>query len=156
MIDLPDNGLYRTTQPMPGNEETFPADALVYVGQSQNGGGKFVVRPGSNRRNRWFWGEPTTPLRTPTWARTLKSLPSEGFYTLPDTLDFEGGGRWLKNAIVELGYNAEGKGILFVGEWREDGNENALYFSDRGMLIEDKLLERLTWAPILPTRNTNA
>ncbi len=62
----------------------------------------------------------------------------------------------MKNAIVELGYNAEGKGILFVGEWREDGNDNALHFSDRGMLIEDKLLDRLIWAPILPTRNTNA
>lgn len=151
MIDLPDNGLYRTTQPMPGNEETFPADVLVYVGQSQNGGGKFVVRPGSNRRNRWFWGEPTTPLRTPTWARTLKSLPSEGFYTLPDTLDFEGGGRWLKNAIVELGYNEKGQGIIFVAQWREDGTENILQFSQRGMMVDDKLLARLTWAPILPS-----
>jgi hypothetical protein len=150
MIDLPDNGLYRTTQPMPGHEETIPADVLVYVGQSQNGGGKFVVRPGSNRRNRWFWGEPTTPLRTPTWARTLKSLPVEGFYTLPETLDFEGGGRWLKNAIVELGYNERGQGILFVAQWREDGSDNALHFSQRGMLVNDSLLARLTWAPILP------
>jgi hypothetical protein len=150
MIDLPDNGLYRTTQPMPGHEEAFPADVLVFVGQSQNGGGKFVVRPGSNRRNRWFWGEPTTPLRTPTWARTLKSLPSEGFYTLPETIDFESGGRWLKNAIVELGYNERGQGIIFVAQWREDGNENALHFSQRGMVVDDRMLARLSWAPILP------
>lgn len=135
---------------MPGHEEAFPADVLVFVGQSQNGGGKFVVRPGSNRRNRWFWGEPTTPLRTPTWARTLKSLPSEGFYTLPETIDFESGGRWLKNAIVELGYNERGQGIIFVAQWREDGNENALHFSQRGMVVDDRMLARLSWAPILP------
>lgn len=152
MLDLPDPGLYRTTQPMPGNEEAFPADVLVYVGQPQNGGVKFVVRPGQNRRNRWFWGDPTTPLRSPSWAKTLRALPSEGFYTLPESIEFDGGGRWLKNAIVQLGYNEKGQGILFVGEWHEDGEENALYFSDKGLMIDDAMLERLQWAPILPTK----
>ncbi len=153
MLDLPDPGLYRTTQPMPGHEAEFPAGVLVFIGQAQNGGGKFVVRPSDNRRNRWFWREPTTPLRSPTWAKTLKPLPSEGFYTLPETVEFDGGGRWVKNAVVELGYNGSGQGILFVGEWREDGTENALYFSERGLLISDEMLERLVWAPILPVRN---
>ncbi|HYO93253.1 MAG TPA: hypothetical protein VER33_02025 [Polyangiaceae bacterium] len=139
---------------MPGHEEQFPSGVLVYVGQSQNGGGTFVVRPTENRRNRWYWRDPTTPLRAATWARTLKSLPSEGFYTLPESIEFEGGGRWVKNAIVELGYNDKAQGILFVAEWREDGNENALYFSEKGLLVNDQLLERLTWAPILPARTS--
>ena len=152
MLELPDNGLYRTTQPLPGHEDTFPAGVLVYIGESTNGGGKFVVRPGSNRRNRWFWGEPITPLRSPTWARTLKQLPSEGFYTLPQTLEFDGGGKWLKNAIVELGYNGEGQGIIFVGQWREDGSDNVLYFSQQGMRVDDDMLAKLVWAPILPTQ----
>ncbi len=138
---------------MPGNESAFPAGVLVYVGQSKNGGGKFVVRPGQNRRNRWFWGEPTTPLRSPSWAKTLKPLPSEGFYTLPESVELEGGGRWLKNAIVQLGYNGEGRGIIFVAEWQENGDVNALHFSDRGLIIEDSMLDRLTWAPILPLRD---
>ncbi len=150
MLDLPDPGLYRTTQPMPGHEETFPAGVLVYLGQPSNGGVKFVVRPGQNRRNHWFWGDPTTPLRSPSWAKTLKALPSEGFYTLPKTLELEGGGRWLKNAIVQLGYNEAGQGILFVGEWHEDEDENALHFSDHGIMIDDSMLEQLLWAPILP------
>jgi hypothetical protein len=153
MLDLPDPGLYRTTQPMPGNEEGFPANVLVYVGQPQNGGVKFVVRPGQNRRNRWFWGEPTTPLRSPSWAKTLKALPSEGFYVLPETIELDGGGRWLANAIVQLGYNERGQGILFVGEWHESGDTNALFFSDKGMMIDDTLLGRLTWAPILPVKS---
>jgi hypothetical protein len=150
MLDLPENGLYRTTTAMPGHEDAFPADVLVYIGEKS--GQKFVVRPGQNRNNRWYWGEPTTVMRSPTWGRTLKRLPSEGFYTLPEDLNFEGGGRWLKNAIVQLGYNAQGQGIIFVGESRDTATDNALYFSDRGMLISDELLERLIWAPILPVR----
>ncbi|HEY5956838.1 MAG TPA: hypothetical protein VIV60_09810 [Polyangiaceae bacterium] len=156
MFELPDPGLYRTTTAMPGHEEQFPANALVFVGQAANGGGIFVVRPGANRKNRWFWGEPTTPLRSPTWSKTLKPLPSEGFYVLPDAIELDGGGRWLKGAIVQLGYNAEGHGILFVAEWNEDATENVLAFSDKGILVDDKMLDRLIWAPILPTRNQQA
>lgn len=156
MLDLPDPGLYRTTQPYPGHEEAFPAGVLVYLGQPQNGGVKFVVRPGQNRNNRWFWGDPTTPLRSPSWAKTLKALPSEGFYTLPETVELEGGGKWLKNAIVQLGYNENGQGIIFVAEHREDAAENALHFSDRGILVSDSMLDRLIWAPILPVRAGSA
>ncbi|MEM9696950.1 MAG: hypothetical protein AAGA56_30720, partial [Myxococcota bacterium] len=79
-------------------------------------------------------------------------LPPEGFYTLPEELSFEGGGRWLKNAIIQLGYNQEGKGIIFVGEQRDSEERNILVFSDRGRLIDDSLLNRLVWAPILPVR----
>ena len=150
MIDLPEPGLYRTTTPYPGHEEAFPAGALVYVGQPSNGGVKFVVRPGRNENNRWFWGDPTTPLRSVSWGKTLKRLPSEGFYTLPDEINLDGGGRWLKNAIVQLGYNGEGRGILFIAERRDGEATNALFFSDKGMSIEDSMLDRLSWAPILP------
>jgi hypothetical protein len=73
---------------------------------------------------------------------------------LPEALEFEGGGRWLKGAIIELGYNERGQGIVFVGEWQEDGTENVLTFSDRGLVINDTLLDRLIWAPILPTRKS--
>ncbi len=154
MLDLPEPGLYRTTQAYPGHEEAFPANVLVYVGRSNNGGSVFVVRPGSNRRNRWYWGEPTTLLRSPTWAKTLKKLPAEGFYTLPEPLVFEGGGRWLADAIVQLGYNDKGQGIAFVAQWKEDGTENVLSFSERGVVLEDRILERLRWAPILPRTDT--
>jgi len=138
---------------MPDHETDFPAGVLVYVGERQPGGERFVVRPGQNRNNRWYWGEPTTPLRSPTWARTLKRLPAEGFYTLPDTLQMDGGGRWLKNAIVQLGYNGSGQGILFVAERHESTEDNVLKFNTRGMMIDDSLLDRLTWAPILPVRD---
>ncbi len=154
MFELPDAGLYRTTEPYPGHEDLFPAGVLVYLGQSANGSGSFVVRPGANRRNRWFWGEPTTILRSPSWAKSLRKLPPEGFYILPESVELEGGGRWLKNAIVQLGYNELGQGIIFVAEWRESSNENILQFSDRGLPVKDSLLERLVWAPILPVEES--
>jgi len=149
-FDLPEPGLYRTTTALPGSEAAIPENVLVFVGQKPDGGGRFVVRPGQNRQNRWYWGEPTVPLRSPTWGKTLRRLPQEGFYNLPETLNLDGGGRWVENAIVQLGYNEQGQGILFVAERREGDATNALFFSDRGVKIEDRLLDRLRWAPILP------
>lgn len=151
MIKLPDPGLYRTTKPYPGMENEFPANALVYVGRKPEGA-TFVVKPGANRRNRWFWGDPVTILRSVSWGESLKALRPQGFYTLPEDLDLGGGGRWLKGAIVQLGYNQEGRGIIFVGEDHEGEERNILAFSDKGMMIDDSLLERLTWAPILPVQ----
>jgi hypothetical protein len=156
MIELPEPGLYRTTEPMPGHEQAFPAGVLVYVGQLQNGGSRFVVRPGRNTHNRWYWGEPTTPLRSPTWASTLVMLRAEGFYTLPERIELEGGGYWLENAVVQLGYNERGQAILFVAQRREDSADNALYFSDRGLIVSDEMLARLQWAPILPVPKKGA
>ena len=149
-MKLPDPGLYRTTAPYPGHEDTIPAGVLVYVGVKPNGGLPFVVKPGANRNNRWFWGEPTIPLRAASWAKSLVKLPPEGFYTLPEEIVFDGGGKWLKNAVVQLGYNEEGKGIIFVGEQHEGEERNILVFSDRGRMADDALLKRLNWAPILP------
>jgi hypothetical protein len=84
------------------------------------------------------------------WERTLKRLPAEGFYTLPEDLKVGDNGLWRQNAIVQLGYNPQGEGILFVGERHEGSEQNALVFSDRGIRIPDDLLFRLNWAPILP------
>lgn len=143
-------GLYRTTQAHPFDPSSIPANALVFVGDNASGGGQFVVRPGRNVHNRWYWGEPTTPLTDPLWGRTLKRLPAEGFYTLPDDLRIGDSGLWRKNAVVQLGYNPQGEGILFVAERHEGLEVNALFFSERGIKIPDDLLFKLVWAPILP------
>lgn len=149
MADFIPAGLYRTTSPMPGAEDAIPAGVLVFVGQRPDGA-RFIVRPGSNRRNRWFWADPTLPLLPSGWMWTLRRLPQEGFYTLPEPIELSAGGRWLKNAIVQLGYNESGRGILFVAEDREGETRNVLAFSSRGRVIDDSLLDRLIWAPILP------
>ena len=143
-------GLYRTTEAYPLNPETFPRGILVYVGERD--GQTFVVVPHNNRHTRWFWQEPVTPLTDAIWAGTLMRLPQEGYYSLPESLTFEGGGRWLENAIVQLGYNRAGEGIVFVAEMHEKADVNALLFSDRGQKISDDILNRLRWAPVLPVR----
>jgi hypothetical protein len=156
MIKKLEPGLFRTTKAYPGHETTIPAGVLVYVGLREKDGAPFVVRPSQNTNNRWRWSEPTILLRAVSWAETLKRLPTEGFYTLPDDIELDSGGRWLKHAIVQLGYNGEGRGILFVAELHADEPRNVLVFSDRGILASDDLLARLTWAPILPVQASNA
>jgi len=151
-INLPDPGLYRTTKPYPGHEGEIPENVLVYVGQNQTTGATFVVRPGNNRNNRWYWGEPTIPLRSTIWAQTLVPLAPEGFYILPQNIETSDGGRWVKGAIVQLGYNREGQGILFVAERHDAEERNVLVFSERGIIVDDAMLQRLTWAAILPVR----
>ncbi|MCC6523903.1 MAG: hypothetical protein IT373_14690 [Polyangiaceae bacterium] len=151
-MKMPEPGLYRTQKPYPGRESDIPEGVLVYLGTPADGSMPFVVRPTSNRHNRWYWREPTVPVRALSWCETLMPLPAEGFYTLPQELRFESGGRWLENAIVQLGYNGEGRGILFVAEQHEGSDDNALRFSDRGRSIDDALLKRLRWAPILPVK----
>ncbi|MDH5493781.1 MAG: hypothetical protein OEY14_17655, partial [Myxococcales bacterium] len=138
-----------TTQAHPLESEAIPAGALVYVGKAGETD-RFVVRPEENLNNRWFWKEPTVPLTDAAWGATLERLPPEGFYTLPETLPLEGGGRWLQNALVQLGYNRSGQAIIFVAERRETREENALFFGSKGVRIDDALMSRLIWAPILP------
>ncbi|MEM1418193.1 MAG: hypothetical protein AAGH15_25075 [Myxococcota bacterium] len=148
---FPEPGLYRTTVAHPKAADAIPADRLVYVGK-RGEDGAFVVVPHYNEHNRWFWREPTTDVDDASWGESLVALPAEGFYTLPRTLTFEGGGRWLENAVVQLGYDRAGQGIVFVAE-RRPVDTNALFFSDRGQRIDDALLFALRWAPILPVRD---
>jgi hypothetical protein len=149
MADFIPSGLYRTTAALLAREDAIPAGVLVFLGARADGS-RFVVRPGSNRRNRWFWGEPVVPLADAGWIWTLRRLPAEGFYTLPETIELSTGGRWLKNAIVQLGYDPAGRGLLFIAEDRHGESRNVLEFGSTGRFIDDGLLDRLIWAPILP------
>ena len=148
MADFIPTGLYRTTSALPGLEEAVPSGVLVFVGQHPDGM-RFVVRPSSNRNNRWFWSDPVLPLPEGGWMWTLRSLPAEGFYTLPETLEHARGGRWMKNTIVQLGYNGAGRGIVFIAEAHEGESRNVLEFASRGRTIDDELLDRLVRAPVL-------
>lgn len=142
------SGLYRTTLAHPLKPEAIGKDVLVFVGTRDDG--PFVVHPHYNEKNRWFWRDPVVPLTDEVWSKTLKPLRTEGYYTLPKPLNFEGGGKWLQDAIVQLGYDRTGHGILFIAERRDTAEENALWFSPHGHRIEDDLLAELRWAPILP------
>ena len=56
--------------------------------------------------------------------------------------------RWLSGQSDSRGHAVGPVNKRF--EQRESVDDNVLFFSDKGMNVADDLLDRLTWAPILP------
>lgn len=131
---LPSCGLYRTTKPLAGHEEQFPAGLLVYFHNHSDSGLPQVLSPDHNVHNRWHFHGPGVEFRGLSWADSLVKVPLEGFYLLKRELSFDGG-TWPKGALVQLGYTRNGDPILFIGQVRTKLDENDLWFSDRGVGI---------------------
>jgi hypothetical protein len=131
---LPACGLYRTTKPLAGHEEQFPAGLLVYFHNHSDSGLPQVLSPDHNVHNRWHFHGPGVEFRGLSWADSLVKMPLEGFYLLKRELTFEGG-TWPKGALVQLGYTRNADPILFIGQVRTKLDENDLWFSDRGVGI---------------------
>jgi hypothetical protein len=129
---LPECGLYRTTKPLAGHEEQFPAGLLVYFHNHSDSGLPQVLSPDHNVLNRWHFHGPGLEFRGLSWADSLVKVPVEGFYVLRRELAFEGGS-WPKGALVQLGYTRNADPILFIGQIRGQLAENDLWFSDRGV-----------------------
>ncbi len=144
---LPDCGLYRTTQPLPGNEERIPANLLVYFHNHSDSGLPCVLPPDHNVLNRWHFHGPSIEFRGLTWASSLEKIPVEGFYTLRSRLAFDGG-EWPKGALVQLGYTRNADPILFIARVRARLAENDLWFSDRGVLVRRDQLALLEPASV--------
>jgi hypothetical protein len=134
---LPECGLYRTTEALPGHEERIPAGTIVYFHNHSESGGPLptVVPPDHNIHNRWHFHGPSIEFRGLSWAETLESVPAQGYYTLRKDLPFEGGS-WPKGTIVQLGYTMKADPILFIARIRAGVNENSLHFSDKGLGIK--------------------
>jgi hypothetical protein len=139
---LPNCGLYRTTKPLPDNENEVPTGALVYFHNHSDSGLPVVIIPEHNIMNRWHFHGAGLPFRGLTWADSLVRLPAEGFYSLRKDLTFEGGS-WPKGTLVQLGYTKAGGPILFIAQQRAELQENDLYFSDRGVGVRPEVLANL-------------
>jgi hypothetical protein len=131
---LPTCGLYRTTKPLNGHEDKFPAGLLVYFHNHSDSGLPQVLAPDHNVHNRWHFHGPAVEFRGLSWVDSLVKMPNEGFYTLRRELSFEGG-TWPKGALVQLGYTRNADAILFIAQVRTKLDENDLWFSDRGVGI---------------------
>jgi hypothetical protein len=143
---LPECGLYRTTKPLPGNENECPAGLLVYFHNHSDSGLPEVIVPDHNIHNRWHFHGPGIQFRAPSWAESLTKMPNQGFYSLRKELAFDGGS-WPKGALVQLGYTRIGEPILFIAQQRGQMAENDLFFAESGVKVgNDKLaqLEPLT------------
>jgi hypothetical protein len=139
---LPSCGLYRTTKPLAGHEEQFPANLLVYFHNHSDSGLPQVLAPDHNVHNRWHFHGPGVEFRGLSWVDSLVKVPLEGFYTLRRELTFDGGS-WPKGALVQLGYTRNADAILFIGQVRNKLDENDLYFSDRGVGVPREQLSIL-------------
>jgi hypothetical protein len=144
-------GIYKTTKFLPGHESAVARDQLVLIRTDGEFAPASVLSPVSNRFNQWQFQMPGVkiPSNSLNWGDTLIKLPHEGFYRLLKERTFEGGGKWLVNAIVQLGYTRNAEPILFIAQRRSPLTNNDLYFSDKGVKVElselNGMIESLTW-----------
>jgi hypothetical protein len=153
-------GIYRTTKYLPGHEAQVQPDMLVLVRTDGEFAPASVLLPVSNTNNQWRFQMPGIhiPATSLNWGETLKKLPHEGFYRLKREFGFGDKGRWITNAIVQLGYTRKAEPILFIAQRRTPLTNNELWFSDKGVKIEleevEALLEPLAWFQE-PEKKTN-
>lgn len=141
-FSLPDCGIFRTTQALPGHEEEVPAGILVYFHNHSDSGLPQVVLPDHCAHNRWHFRGPGVVFRSLAWAASLQKIPAQGFYFLKEELVFDGGS-WPMHTLIQLGYTRRAEPILFIAQERAVLQENDLFFSDRGVRVEPEALDIL-------------
>lgn len=153
-------GIYKTTKFLPGHEATVAPNMLVLIRTDAEFAPASVLLPVSNVQNQWRFQMPgvRVPASSFGWGDSLIKLPHEGFYRLTQEFTFGESGRWLKNAIVQLGYTRAGEPILFIAQRRSPLVSNDLFFSDKGVKVElaqlNAMSEALTWYQE-PEKKTN-
>ena len=145
-------GIYKTTKFLPGQEANIAPNMLVLIRTDGEFGPASVLKTVGNEHNQWKFGMPGVKLsgsEGQAWFDSLQKVPHEGFYRLTREFTYGDGGRWVENAIVQLGYTNAADPILFIAQRRSPLLSNDLWFSDKGVKIElgdiDGLLEPMSW-----------
>jgi len=144
-------GIYKTTKYLPGQEAQITPDLLVLIRTDGEFAPASVLLPAQNLNNQWRFQMPGIkgPRASFGWGESLVKLPHEGFYRLTEEFTFGETGRWLKNAVVQLGYTRTAEPILFIAQRRAPLVSNDLFFSDKGVKIDfDRvvnMIEPLAW-----------
>lgn len=147
-------GIFKTTKFLPEHESTIAPNLLILVRTDGEFAPASVLLPVQNLQNQWRFQMPgvKVPKVTYGWGESLIKLPHEGFYRLTREFKFGESGRWLPNAIVQLGYTRAAEPILFIAQRRSPLVANDLFFSDKGVKVElsditgpGAMLEALTW-----------
>jgi len=144
-------GIYKTTKFLPGHEATVAPNMLILIRTDAEFAPASVLLPVNNIHNQWRFQMPGVKIPSASfgWGESLVKLPHEGFYRLTREFSFGDTGKWLKNAIVQLGYTRGGDPILFIAQRRSPLVSNDLFFSDKGVKVEmndlNNMIEALTW-----------
>lgn len=135
-------GLYRTTKPLPGDENAVPAGRLVHF-HGHAGDAPHVVMPVDATHNTWRFATGGVVIRDEAWIATLERLLPEGFYVLTENLLFDGGW-WPKCTLLQLAYTRQGEPTVFIAQRRAAREENDLFFADVGVRIKKEDLRKLS------------
>lgn len=145
-------GIYLTTKFLPGQEANIAPNMLVLIRTDGEFGPASVLKTVGNEHNQWKFGMPGVKLdgsEGQAWFDSLTKVPHEGFYRLKREFNYGDGGRWVENAMVQLGYTNAAEPILFIAQRRSPLLSNDLWFSDKGVKVPladlDDLLEPLSW-----------
>lgn len=141
-----DDGIYRTTRPLPRTPSQVDANQLVLIRTDGEFAPATVMTAARNTNNQWAFSMPGLRLRDADdlWGRSLIKLLPEGFYTLKRERVFAENNRWPIGALVQLGYNRQGQGILFIARRRKELAENDLFFAKSGQRIDDEWFPHLS------------
>ena len=144
-------GIYKTTKYLPGHEAEIAPNLLVLIRTDGDFAPASVLLPVMNENNQWRFQMPGVkiPAASLNWYDTLEKIPHEGFYRLKKEFVFGDEGKWLENAVVQLGYTKAAEPILFIAQRRTPLVSNDLWFSDKGVKMEldgiDEWVEPLAW-----------
>ena len=146
--DLPPCGLYRTTKPIGSLE----AGRLVYF-HNHGDPGPGVYQPASWKGNRAQFNENGTTVPAGFDYKSLRPLPPEGFYrvTKPFHCCEKKCVQYETDAFVQLGYNGNGKAIVFVPEL----GGTAIDIPDRGTFVDDDALKNLVLLKLAAKKQTD-
>lgn len=135
-MPLPACGLYRTTVPIAEVAE----GRLVYF-HNHGDPGPGVYLPSAWHNNRATFHRSGVTLPAAELASTLHPLPREGFYRVVESFTCceKRCRTFAPDALLQLGYNGEGRAIVFVPTLREAG----LTLPERGTVIDDDRLRHL-------------
>ncbi len=134
--ELPPCGLYRTLKQIAGIEP----NRLVYFHNHGNPGPGLYF-PEKWVSNRAVFSQNGTTVPDDFEPKSIRSLPAEGFYRVTRSFfccekkctQFE------PEALLQLGYNGNGKGILFTPEYAG----GVIRMPERGSVIDDEAFKNL-------------
>lgn len=134
---FPPCGIYRTTQVTAGIE----AGRLVYFHNHGNPGPGVYLPEGWHLNRAKFAERGHTLTSAEQEAHSLKALPSEGFYRVQKefTCCDKKCRIFVKETLLQLGYNGAGQAIVFEPEWQTNG----IALPTTGQGIDDTCLESL-------------
>ena len=136
-----DCGLYRATKPIPAGSDTIAPPRLVYYHNHSQQDSSMVLLPDVNEENRWSFKEKGFLISDAGFIEGLEPLKAQGLYRMREHFHPNDDQVVNANALVQLGYDAQGDPILFFPKGVE--GENALAFPSSGMKIPQPIFALL-------------